>query len=171
MLTLFLRPVRMLFQALIGNDTPRQTAWGFSLGMMVGLLPKGNLTAIAIAMILCSLRVNRAAGFLAIALFSYVGAFFDDTAHRLGSLLLTSPTFQPLFAAIYDKPLGPFSGLNNTAVLGQLLIGLYFFYPVYRAARVTSTYLRPRLQHYLMRYKLVRWIMGAEIGAQWGLEG
>ena len=66
MLTLFLRPVRMLFQALIGNDTPRQTAWGFSLGMMVGLLPKGNLTAIAIAMILCSLRVNRAAGFLAI---------------------------------------------------------------------------------------------------------
>ncbi|MBA4106170.1 MAG: hypothetical protein C0485_10450 [Pirellula sp.] len=170
MLTLFLRPVRMLLQALIGNDTPRQTAWGFSLGMMVGLLPKGNLTAIAIAMVLCSLRVNRAAGFLAIAIFSYVGAFFDGTAHRLGSLLLTSPTLQPMFAAIYDKPLGPFSGLNNTAVLGQLFIGLYLFYPVYRAARVATTYLRPRLQHYLMRYKLVRWIMGAEIGAQWGLE-
>jgi hypothetical protein len=41
---------------------------------------------------------------------------------------------------------------------------------VYRTARVTTTYVRPRLQHYLMRYKLVRWIMGAEIGAQWGLE-
>lgn len=171
MLTLFLRPIRMLFQALIGNDTPRQTAWGFALGMMVGLLPKGNLTAIAIAMILCSFRVNRAAGFLAIALFSYIGAFFDGTAHRLGSLILSSPTWQPWFAAIYEKPLGPFSGLNNTVVLGQLLIGLYLFYPAYRGARVISTYLRPRLQHYLMRYKLVRWIMGAEIGAQWGLEG
>ena len=34
----------------------------------------GVLAAIAIAMILCSLRVNRAAGFLAIAIFSYVGS-------------------------------------------------------------------------------------------------
>jgi uncharacterized protein (TIGR03546 family) len=161
----------MLAQTLIGNDTPRQTAWGFALGMMVGLLPKGNLVAVAIAMLLCSLRVNRAAGFLAIALFSYLGALFDGTAHRLGSLILTSPTFQPSFAAIYDTPLGPFSGLNNTAVLGQLLIGLYLFYPVYRGARVAATYLRPRLQHYLMRYRLVRWLMGAEIGAQWGLGG
>lgn len=170
MLTLFLRPVRMLAQVLIGNDTPRQTAWGFSLGMMVGLLPKGNLVAILIATILCSFRVNRAAGFLAIALFSYLGAWFDGTAHGLGSMILASPSLQPTFAAIYDKPLGPFSGLNNTVVLGQLLIGLYLFYPVYRIARVTATYLRPRLQHYLMRYRLVRWLMGAEIGAQWGLE-
>lgn len=171
MLTLLLRPVRMLGQALIGNDTPRQTAWGFSLGMMVGLLPKGNLVAIVIAMLLCSLRVNRAAGFLAIALFSYVGATFDQTAHRLGSIILTSPSLQSTFAAICDKPLGPFSGLNNTAVLGQLLIGLYLFYPVYRTTRVTATYLRPRLHHYLMRYRIVRWLMGAEIGAQWGLDG
>ncbi|WP_428308322.1 TIGR03546 family protein [Lacipirellula sp.] len=170
MFTLFLRPVRMLAQALIGNDTPRQTAWGFSLGMMVGLLPKGNLTAIVIAMLLFSFRVNRAAGFLAIAMFSYLGAWFDDTAHRLGSYLLTSPTLQAMFAAVYDKPLGPFSGLNNTVVLGQLLIGLYLFYPVYRGSRLAATYLRPRLQHYLMRYRLVRWLMGAEIGAQWGLE-
>lgn len=171
MLNLFLRPVRMLAQALIGNDTPRQTAWGFSLGMIVGLLPKGNLLAIAIAMTLCSLRVNRAAGFLAIALFSYVGAFLDPQAHRLGSAILTSPTMQPWFAWIYEQPLGPFSGLNNTVVLGQFLIGLYLFYPAYRSTRVASAYLRPRLHHYLMRYRIVRWLMGAEIGANWGLGG
>ena len=40
MLNLFLRPLRIFFQALIGNDTPRQTAWGFALGKIVGLLPK-----------------------------------------------------------------------------------------------------------------------------------
>jgi uncharacterized protein (TIGR03546 family) len=161
----------MLAQALIGNDTPRQTAWGFSLGMMVGLLPKGNLLAIAIAMILFSFRFNRAAGFLAIAIFSYLGAFLDPQAHRIGSAILTSPSLQSYFAWIYGQPLGPFSGLNNTVVLGQLLIGLYLFYPVYRSTRVVSTYLRPRLNHYLMQYRIVRWLMGAEIGAQWGLDG
>jgi uncharacterized protein (TIGR03546 family) len=171
MFTLFLRPVRMLAQALIGNDTPRQTAWGAALGMMVGLLPKGNLLAIALAMLLFSFRVNRAAGFLAIAVFSYVGAFLDHQAHRIGSAMLTSPSAAPFFAWIYEQPLGPFSGLTNTIVLGQLCIGVYFFYPVYRSTRVAAAYLRPKLHHYLMQYRIVRWLMGAEIGAQWGLGG
>ena len=36
MLNLLLRPLRILAQALVGNDSPRQTAWGFALGMVVG---------------------------------------------------------------------------------------------------------------------------------------
>jgi uncharacterized protein (TIGR03546 family) len=134
-------------------------------------LPKGNLLAIGVAMLLCSLRVNRAAGLLAVALFSYAGAALDHQAHRIGSAVFTAPSTQSLFAWLYEQPLGPFSGLNNTVVLGQLLIGLYLFYPVHRSTRIAATYIRPRLHHHLMRYRVVRWLMGAEIGAQWGLDG
>jgi uncharacterized protein (TIGR03546 family) len=171
MLNLFLRPLRVFAQALIGNDTPRQTAWGFALGMLVGLLPKGNLVAIALAMLLFGSRANRAAGLLGIGLFSYAGWALDDFAHRLGSAVLTSPHFRAAFAWIYEQPLGPFSGLNNTAVVGQLLIGLYLLYPTYRAAFAVAKFVRPRVHAYLMKYRIIRWLRGAEVGVQWGLDG
>jgi uncharacterized protein (TIGR03546 family) len=171
MLNLFLRPVRIFAQALIGNDTPRQTAWGFALGMMVGLLPKGNLVAIVIAMLLFGTKTNRAAGLLGVGLFSYAGWALDDFAHRLGSLVIMSQHGQPWLAWLYEQPLGPFVGLNNTAVMGHLLIGLYLFYPTYRASYAMAKFVRPRVHAYLMKYRVIRWLRGAEVGAQWGLGG
>src|SRR5918995_215883 len=110
MLNLFLRPLRILAQALIGNDSPRQYAWAFALGMMLGLVPKGNLVAALIAALVFGTKVNRAAALLGVGLFSYVGWALDDTAHRLGSMVLTWPAAQPALAWIYEQPLGPFLG-------------------------------------------------------------
>jgi uncharacterized protein (TIGR03546 family) len=171
MLNLLLRPLRLLAQVLTANDSPRQTAWGFALGMMVGVLPKGTLLAIALAMLLCALRVNRAAGLLAIGVFSYVGWALDDFAHRLGALALTWEPARATFTALYDAPLGPWLGFNNTVVMGQIVIGLYLFYPAYRLAYVVAARVQPRISQWLMRYRIIRWLKGAELGAQWGLEG
>jgi uncharacterized protein (TIGR03546 family) len=171
MFNLLLRPLRMVAQALTANDSPRQTGWGFAIGMMVGLLPKGTLVAMGLAMLLCSLRVNRSAGLLAIGVFSYVGWGLDDFAHRVGAIVLTWDAARPTFTTLYNMPLGPWIGYNNTVVMGQLLIGLYLFYPAYRLANLTGRYVRPRMTQWLMRYKVIRWLRGAELSAQWGLEG
>jgi uncharacterized protein (TIGR03546 family) len=171
MLNLLLRPLRLVVQMLTANDSARQTAWGFSLGMMVGLLPKGNLLAIGLAMLLFALRVNRAAGLLAIGVFSYVGWALDDFAHRIGSLVLTGYDPRAAFTALYDMPLGPWLGFNNTVVMGQLLIGLYLFYPAYTIAHSAGVHVQPRVTNWLMQYKVIRWLKGAELGVQWGLEG
>jgi uncharacterized protein (TIGR03546 family) len=171
MLNFFLRPLRILAQILAGNDSPRQTAWGLALGMMVGLLPKGNLLAIGLGMLVCALSVNRAAAILALGLFSYLGAELDDFAHRLGSLVLTWPAARDAFKWLYDQPLGPWLGFNNTIVMGQLLIGLYCFYPTYLFGRLVATRIQPRIHHWLMRRRIIRWLRGAEVGAQWGFGG
>lgn len=170
MLNLFLRPLRFLAQALIGNDSPRQTAYAVAIGMMAGVLPKGSLVAILLTMLIFALQVNRAAGLLGLGVFSYIGAWLDGFAHKLGSLLLTWPAAQPTFAWIYDQPFGPFWGLTNTVVLGQLLIGLYLFYPTYRLSLAATCYLQPRLRDRLMKYRVIRWLKGAEVGAQWRLQ-
>jgi uncharacterized protein (TIGR03546 family) len=169
MLNFFLRPLRMFAQALVGNDSPRQTAWAIVLGMLVGLLPKGSLVAIVLAMLLCALQVNRAAGLLAVGVFSYVGAMLDGLAHRIGSMLLTWPAGQATFAWVYDQPFGPFWGITNTVVLGQLVLGLYLLYPTYRISLAITNYVQPRLRERLMKYRIIRWLKGAEVGAQWGL--
>jgi uncharacterized protein (TIGR03546 family) len=171
MLNLLLRPLRLVAQALTANDSPRQTAWGFALGMLVGLLPKGTLLAMGLAMLVFALRVNKTAAVLSIGVFSYLGWALDDVAHRLGAIVLLWEPARTTFTWLYDLPLGPFIGFNNTVAMGQLLIGLYLFYPAYRAAYAVTARLQPPIAKFLMRYKVIRWLRGAELGAQWGLEG
>ena len=119
MVSLLLRPLRQLSLALVANESPRQVAWGFTLGMLAGLVPKGNLLAMALFMLLCALRVNKPAGLLALGIFSLVGIGLDPFAHSIGSLLLTWESARPLYAWWYSLPLAPWSGLNNTVVLAS----------------------------------------------------
>lgn len=168
MLSFLIRPIRMGVQALLASDSSQQIAWGFALGMMVGLTPKGTLIAISLGVLLFALRVNLSAGLMAAGLFSIVGASLDGFAHRIGSLVLTWPAVRPLLAWIYQLPLGPFMGLNNTVVVGQLLIGLYCLYPAYCVGWVIAERYRPRIERSLARYKIIRWLRGAEVGVGWG---
>ena len=45
----FLRPLRWFTKILKAHATPKQMAYGCALGMLLGLVPKGNLIAITIA--------------------------------------------------------------------------------------------------------------------------
>jgi len=170
MISFLLRPVRQLAQALTVNDSPRQVAWGFVLGMMIGLLPKGNLLVIAMTLLLCGLRVNKSAGLLAAGLFSLVGLLLDRFAHHLGAIVLLWEPARPLYIGLYELPLGRWLGTNNTAVVGQLLIGLYFAFPAYTLAHSFALRVQVRLQQWLLRYRIIRWLRGAELGTHWGAD-
>lgn len=170
MFSFFLRPLRQGVQTLLARDSSRQIAWGFALGMLVGLTPKGNLLAIALGMSLFGLRVNLSAGLLSAAMFSLVGLGLDDFAHRLGAVVLTWPAARPLFAWLYQLPLGPYLGVNNTVVLGQLMIGIYCLYPSYCAGWFLAERFRPRVERWLGRYRIVGWLRGAEVGVHWRMD-
>jgi len=169
MTSFILRPVRLLAQALTANDSPRRVAWGFVLGMAIGLLPKGNLILIALMILLCALRVNKSAGMLAAGVFSLVGFLLDGLAHHLGAIVLLWEPARPLHLWLVELPLGPWLGTNNTVVIGQLLISLYFAFPAYYFALKFASRVQPRISKWLLRYRAIRWLRGAELGA-WGAD-
>ena len=170
MTSFLLRPLRHLAQTLVGNETPRQVAWGFVLGMWIGLLPKGNLLLFTLTILLCALRVNKSAGLMAAGLFSLFGFFLDGLAHHLGAIVLLWEPARPMHVWLYNLPLGPWLGTNNTVVVGQLLIGLYLAYPAYFAAHQFAIRVQPRLSNWLLRYRIIRWLRGAELGTHWGTD-
>lgn len=170
MTSLLLRPVRQLAQALTANDSARQIAWGFMLGMMIGLLPKGNLILVFLTILLCALRVNKPAGLLAAGLFSLVGFVFDGVAHQIGSLVLLWEPARPWHVWLYELPLGPYLGTNNTVVVGQLILGLYFAFPVYYFTFRFASRVQPIISKWLLRYRIIRWLRGAEFGAHIGVD-
>jgi uncharacterized protein (TIGR03546 family) len=126
-----LRPLRRLVQVFLAHDASNQLALGFALGMLLGLLPKGNLIALSLFVLLFSLRVNRGVALLAAMAFAWIGPALDPFADRLGAYLLSASTLQPTYASLYRLPLAPWSDFNNTVVLGSLAIGLWAMYPAY----------------------------------------
>lgn len=127
---------RKAISALVANGAPTQLAAGFTIGMIVGLMPKGNLIALSLCVLLFSLRVNKGLSLIAIVLFTWIGPACDPLAHKLGASVLGSQSLQTCYAAVFNLPLGPWLGFENTVVTGSLLLGLYIAYPVYWLSRV-----------------------------------
>ncbi len=54
-----LRLIKDLFASLHGGSDPRHLAAGFALGAALGLIPKGNLLAVAFILLFFALRLNK----------------------------------------------------------------------------------------------------------------
>jgi uncharacterized protein (TIGR03546 family) len=132
MLTDLIALARRITRLLLASSGPGQLAAGFTLGMMIGVLPKSNLIAL-------SLCCNKGLGLAAAVAFSFVGQWIDPFAHKVGLAVLYLDSMQATYASMFELPLGPWLGFNNTVVVGSLLLGLYFAYPVYWLTRVFFT--------------------------------
>ena len=58
----YLQPLRNLLRIFTAERTPHQLALGATIGMLIGVLPKGNLLAATATFLLFALRVNLGTG-------------------------------------------------------------------------------------------------------------
>lgn len=158
-----LRPFRLFAKALTIDATPQQMALGMSFGMLVGLVPKGNLLAAVLMIILCSLRINLAVGLMAAFVFSWVGILLDPITHQIGEFLLKHESLQGLWTQLYDMSVVPWTNFNNTIVMGSFALGLGLFVPVYFLSRPFFAVTTPRLSAWVKRFRLVSLLWGGEI--------
>ena len=139
----WLQPIRYLWQALTAERLPRDIALGAAIGMIVGLIPKGNLTAVILAMLMAALRLNLGAGLLTAFCVSTLSPHLDALTHGIGIRILDWDITERILTRWFDLPLVPWLALNNTVVLGNLLLGLVLFYPTYRISQTAATRVAP----------------------------
>jgi uncharacterized protein (TIGR03546 family) len=139
MVSYFVAPLRRVMRALLACSTPSELAAGFTLGMIIGFMPKGNLMALSLCVLLFSLRVNKGLALAAAVLFSCVTGWVDPLAHKLGLAVLHAESLQLTYASVYNMPFGPWLSFNNTVATGSLLLGLYIAYPVFWLSRAAIT--------------------------------
>lgn len=142
MLSRFVTILRRTSARVLVHDSPNQLAAGFTLGMVLGLVPKGNLIALSLCVLLFSLRMNKGIAIAAAVAFSVFGPFTDAFSHKLGMVVLNARALQSVYASLLSAPLGPWIGFHNTVVAGSLLIGLYLAYPVFWLVRVACNYIQ-----------------------------
>jgi uncharacterized protein (TIGR03546 family) len=131
----FLRQLLYFRRAITAQDTPGQIAAGFALGMLLGLVPKGNLLAILLSLTIFASRANLGMAMVSALAFSILGPFCDPLTHRVGLALLTWNALEPTWSNLYNLPLVPWTAFNNTVVLGNLVLGIGLVYPTFHFAR------------------------------------
>ncbi len=157
-----IRPLRFVAMAISADSTPRQVTLGFAMGMVIGLVPKGNLIAVALMTILCASRVNLAAGMLSAFLFSWVGMLIDPLTDKIGYFLLNVEPLIPYWTVFANQPVVPWTNFNNTVVLGSLVTGLILCYPLYLLSQPLIARLLPILSAKIRRMWIGRVLLGAE---------
>ncbi len=127
----FVKPVRDLLRIFSSENSARQLAMGVALGMAIGLLPKGNLIAFGLTVVMLTLRVNLGTGFLTAFAVSLMAGLLDPLTHRIGTRILSQPVLYQQLAGWYELPIVPWTALNNTVVIGATVLGATLFYPTF----------------------------------------
>ena len=158
----FVRSLRLMIRALTAESSHKQIAVGIALGMIVGLVPKGNLLAFVLLTSFSSLRISLPAIFFSTFIFSWVAMLLDPLTDRIGEFVLTHASLVPFWTWLYDHPLVPWTQFNNTIVMGSLLLGIAICYPVYRVTLPLVEKFEPPLTARVQKMRMAKWLFGAE---------
>jgi uncharacterized protein (TIGR03546 family) len=134
MLTL-LKLIQSIIKTLHSEGTPGQVAAGIAIGSVLGLTPLMNLHNLIIFSLVVLLNVSFGGAMLGWALLVPVGFLLDPLFHATGLALLQSPALRPVWTAMTNTPLVPYTNFNNTVVLGSFVGWLVLAVPIFFAAR------------------------------------
>ncbi len=160
---LILRPLRMLLKALVIESTPSQMSYGLALGVMLGIVPKGNLLAIVLGFCIAAMRVNLAVTACAAVALTFASSQLDSSFDRVGVFVLGQPSLRGLWEAVYDTPMMPWTNFNNSIVMGSFLCGLALIWPVHRLSRPVFQKYSEKLSRHIRHW----WITKVLLGAEW----
>ena len=159
---LLLKFLQSLVKTLHSDGTPGQIAAGFALGAALGLTPLFNTHNLVIITALALLNVSFAAGMLAMALFvpsasrSTRCSTASDTPccrHRLASARLGTPR---------SDAGARVTNLNNTVVLGSVVVWLLLALPVFVGTRYGVVHYRATLGERLRKTRLYHTIVASQ---------
>ena len=110
-------------RAIAGRKYPHQLAWAVALGLLLGVVPHGNLLAFCLVILVLSLKINHAMAGLTAVCVTFLAVKLDPYSHEVGNFILTHPQLEQTAQLAWSLPLIPWTDLNNTIVMGSFLIG------------------------------------------------
>ena len=126
-----LKLLNNLRKAIAGRRYPHQLAGGVALGVLLGIIPLGNLLALFVLLVVLCFRVNHAIAAIVAVATCFGAVHLDPYSHAVGQYVLSNPTGNQIATRAWALPLIPWTDLNNTVVLGSFLIGLLAVPPIF----------------------------------------
>ncbi|MFQ5822624.1 MAG: TIGR03546 family protein [bacterium] len=160
----WLKFISKFIKVLRSGESPSLIAGGFALGFVVGLTPFWTLQNMAFLALAFLTKINLAAVFFSIFLFSFVAYIFDPLFHTLGYVLLVKiESLKGLWTTIYNWPIAPFTRFYNTVVMGSLLTALILAVPMFVLAQKGIVVYRKSWAVKIEKWKIVKAVKGSSL--------
>lgn len=124
------------FKALNSNRHPGEIAHAVCCGLILGFLPKTNLSWYIMTFLFLFLRINKGTLTLLTLAFSFLAPVFDSLFDEIGYKILMWGPVSSFMASALEFPGFHFLKLNNTIVMGSLVSSIVLYLPVYGFSRL-----------------------------------
>ena len=155
--------LKKIIKALGSNSSPNQLAFGFALGMILGLTPFWNIHNLIVIFILAIINVNISTALLGLLVFGLIAPLFDGLFHSFGLIILNAGPLQGLFTAMYENNFFIMTRYNNTIVMGSLILSLIIFIPVFFGFKAFAKYYQEKLHPKVEKWKITKILKGSKI--------
>ena len=152
--------IAKLIVALNSNLGKSQIAAGFSWGLLLGLIPMGNVFWVVLFVVSFFFKHHHASKLLAMAIIKLISPAVAPLVDIVGWEVLHIDVLLPLFTSLYNMPLVPFTRFNNTLVAGGLVSGIILWLPVYYLVTLMIPIYRNKIAPKIRENKLVKSIKG-----------
>lgn len=133
------RKTNLLIELLSQHRTPGAIAGGMAFGTMLGLMPKDSLVAVCILLLIAILPINQLLACVATLGLTLVESLTWSVTDRIGFLTLNLDIVSSLIGSLYQFPLAPWLRLENTVVMGSLILGVATWMPCFLLTYRIST--------------------------------
>ena len=155
--------IAKLLKALHSDAGPWQLALGLALGMMMGLTPLLRLHNLFILFIVLFFRVNLTTFLLSFGIFSVLAFVFDPMMASVGESVLTNPSMESLWSALYATGFGQLSQFFHTLTMGSLVTSLILFPIVLFVGKYLIEQYREKFMAWIEKFRIVEIVKGSRI--------
>jgi len=154
-MTVWLRLLQDLVDALQNGRHPTGLAGAAALGLFMGLVPGWPLQVLLAGAILLLFDFELTLAGLALLAGAALGWLLDPALDAAGAWLLGHPALQDLWTALYGQAPWRLTRFHNSVVLASTLLGLALILPLHLAL---AALLRRYLDTWRRRLGILRWL-------------
>ena len=150
-----------LFKALNSDSSAWQLAFGFALGMVMGLTPFLGLHSLILLFVVLFFRVNITGFLVSWVAFSGLAIPLRVLLSDLGEGLLVHEGLQSIWTVLYSSYLGQLSQFYHTLTLGSLLASVILFpFTLIGSKKLVEQY-RLRFMQWINQWRVVQFVKGS----------
>lgn len=152
-------------KVLNSETDPAQISLAFCLAMVMALTPLFSVHNLLVLFAVLVLRVNLATFSVAWIALSAVAYALDPLFHRIGLAVLTADGLTQMWTALYNTAWFRPARLNNTIVMGSLLVSIVVFIPAFFIVRMLVVKYRERWLGWVRKTRLMKLFKASKVYA------
>ena len=157
--------IAKMLKVLNSETDPAQISLAFCLAMVMALTPLFSLHNLMVLLAALVLRVNLATFSVVWVVLSAVAWALDPVFHAIGLSILTSDGLNSMWTALYNTAWFRPAHLNNTVVMGSLLVSVVTFIPAFVIVKILVVKYREHLLAWIQKTRVMKLIKASKIYA------